>query len=425
MARIPFQDREFLLTYSTNVHPGETLDDLVRIIENDVAAVKRQVFPERAMGLNLRLGTRQIDALQEPPGRERLAGVLAAGDFFLFTVNGFPLRDFHAPRVKEQVYSPSWRDPARADYTIKIARALDALMPPNENENEQVGSISSLTGCFKPDGDSPEVHAAMAAQIARVVVELARIAEHSGREIVLGLEPEPFTTAETTPEFIAYYQDHLLPCSRTALATAGFAAEQCEQIARRHLGINVDLCHQAVEFEDIPASIKALEAAGIRLAGLHISAALRLDHPAENPEGLAALRSYDEPRYMHQTLGADAIRNGRVILRAVDLPELGDVPPRVACLKCHFHVPLFQAADGALATTADEITAPLSYVLDADLTRHISLETYTWNVIMASGAAGGAPGSESEQVAGVHDGIAREFKWVLDRVADKTRPGPE
>jgi sugar phosphate isomerase/epimerase len=405
VAHIPYQDRltgavrSFLLTYSTNVHPGESVDDLVRIVEQDVRAVKRQVFPDQPMGLNLRLGIQQIDALGSEAERARLAEAMQRTGTFLFTVNGFPLQDFHAPRVKEQVYAPSWADPGRAGCTIKIAHVLDALMP----EDETLGSISSLTGCFKPDGDSPERHALMAAQIARVVVELARIAEKSGREIVLGLEPEPFTTAETTPESIAYFQDHLLPRSREALTAAGFAQSRAEDLTRRHLGINLDLCHQAVEFEDIPRSVRDLEAAGIRLAGVHVSAALRVDSPVENEEGLHALRAYDEPRYLHQAMGVD--RSGGVVLRAVDLNRLGEVTGEVQALKCHFHVPLFQDPDAPLGTTAGEIEAPLKLILEKDLTRHVSLETYTWNILKQSGAAG------TEGLATVHDGIAREFAW--------------
>ena len=53
-----------------------------------------------------------------------------------------------------------------------------------------------------------------------------------------------------------------------------------------------DVCHQAVEFEDVAASVRALDAAGVRINKVHISCALQLDDPARNAEGRAALKQY-------------------------------------------------------------------------------------------------------------------------------------
>ena len=259
MARMAYNGHDFLLTYSSNVHPGESLEDLLRVIREDIATVKARAFTDQAMGLNLRLGMAQIDTLQDPAARAQLAETLADNGMFLFTVNGFPIRDFHAPRVKEDVYLPSWHEAPRADYTIGIAQILAELLP----DDVSYGSISSLTGCFQPTGDDKARHETMARETARVVVALATLADTSGREISLGLEPEPFTTAETTPEFIAYFNDHLLPHAILALVDTGRNQSDAETLARRHLGINLDLCHQAVEFEDCTESVKALEAAGM------------------------------------------------------------------------------------------------------------------------------------------------------------------
>jgi hypothetical protein len=78
-------------------------------------------------------------------------------------------------------------------------------------------------------------------------------------------------------------------------------------------------------------------------------------------------------------------------------------------------MPLFQEPQGALRTTADEIPPALHYALQRQLTRHIVVETYTWNVLLS----GKTP--EAEGVESVHDGIAREMRWcldVIDRMAE-------
>src|SRR5205814_6124709 len=109
---------------------------------------------------------------------------------------------------------------------------------------------------------------------------------------------------------------------------------------RTHLGVCYDVCHQAVEFEDVAASVRALDAAGVRINKVHISCALQLDDPARNVEGRAALKRYVEPRYLHQTM---ALAPDGVIARAVDLTEeLVDRPAgEVVAAKTwrvHFHV---------------------------------------------------------------------------------------
>jgi hypothetical protein len=97
-----------------------------------------------------------------------------------------------------------------------------------------------------------------------------------------------------------------------------------------------------------------------------------------------------------------------VVFSIADLHELGEVPPEVDTLRCHFHVPLFQPADGPLGTTAGEIRAPLSFILEKDLTRHVILETYTWAILKEDLARGG------QGIGSVHEGIARELRWCMD-----------
>ena len=63
-----------------------------------------------------------------------------------------------------------------------------------------------------------------------------------------------------------------------------------------------DVCHQAVEFEDVAASIRARTTAGVRINKVHISCALQLDDRVGTRRVATALRRYVEPRYLHQTL---------------------------------------------------------------------------------------------------------------------------
>jgi hypothetical protein len=81
------------------------------------------------------------------------------------------------------------------------------------------------------------------------------------RTVSLALEPEPACVLELTSETIAYFSDHLYaPPAVAERSQPGFSRPQAKQGRREHLGLVFDICHQAVEFEDIPGALGALKA---------------------------------------------------------------------------------------------------------------------------------------------------------------------
>ena len=60
-------------------------------------------------------------------------------DVYVLTVNAFPYGRFHGVAVKERVYDPDWRDPARVDYTKAVADRLGEWLP-----TDAPGSISTV-----------------------------------------------------------------------------------------------------------------------------------------------------------------------------------------------------------------------------------------------------------------------------------------
>src|ERR1043165_2048216 len=140
------------LSYSSNVHPAESLDDLTRTLHEYIAPISHSargagVPPAELASTNLRIGMKQADELlQHPPlpSNSALSDEIlkappspACAAFLheldetkldVISINAFPIRDFHAPRVKEQVYSPPWTDGGRSLYSLKIAKVLTHFM---------------------------------------------------------------------------------------------------------------------------------------------------------------------------------------------------------------------------------------------------------------------------------------------------------
>ena len=110
------------LTYCSNIHPGETLDEIEQVVRDRIPAVKQRVAPDRPFGIGLRLADRASGELARPGRLERFGELLARENLYVFTINGFPYGAFHKTRV-----DPSrWRErritrrPARAAWPSSL-----------------------------------------------------------------------------------------------------------------------------------------------------------------------------------------------------------------------------------------------------------------------------------------------------------------
>lgn len=374
------------LSYCTNVHPGRTLAEVE-------AGLDRYTVPvQKALGRPVGAGL----WLAEPVVREALVEPRRVGDFLrdrgltCYTLNAFPFGDFHRARVKEQVYLPDWADPQRTLYTTMCASILSSILPAGAE-----GSISTLPLGFKPFEHGEDFRNACIVHLLEVADALDQVSEKTGRTIRLAIEPEPFCLIETTPETIEFFDRLWQAAERIGMQDA----------ARRHLGVCYDVCHQAVEFEDAAESVRALDAAGIRINKVQISCALELADPA----GREALRPYIEPRYLHQTMARG--KDGR-IARAVDLNEalLSDPPAEFAGAspwRVHFHVPVSAERMGTIGTTRHVLGPALQAIAALDYAPHLEVETYTWDVL---------PGAQVDLVAGLTEEL-RATQALLDQLS--------
>ncbi len=194
------------LSYCTNIHPGESWDEIRGNLERYLPQVKRRVSPDAPFGVGLRLSAAAAQSLGDPVAREQFAAFLRHENLYVFTINGFPYGPFHGTRVKADVYLPDWRDARRLEYTNRLADLLASWLEPGA---DAAGSISTVPGAFKPN-------ALTAAAIDHIVDGLLHHAAHlvgieraTGRHIVLALEPEPCCLLETIAETVAFFRDHL------------------------------------------------------------------------------------------------------------------------------------------------------------------------------------------------------------------------
>lgn len=383
------------LTYCTNIHAGETLAEVTAGLARHLPEIKAGVAPAVPFGVGLRLGRAAADGLRAPGALESLKRFLAAGGYYVFTLNGFPYGAFHGRAVKEDAYRPDWSDPLRLEYTNLLADLLAELLPAGEE-----GTVSTVPCTFKPWAEGRL--AAIVEHLLRHVAHLVSLRERTGQTIALALEPEPCCYLETIEETVAFFEGHLYSRQAAArlAALAGISPAAAEAALRRHLGVCYDVCHAAVEFEDPAASIARLRAAGIAISKLQLSSALRVASlDADSARHLAA---FAEPVYLHQAVE----RSNGSLRRYLDLPQALAGAAAGAELRVHFHVPVFLEKMEHFGTTQAFLAEILRAHRENPISRHLEVETYTWDVLPAS-----------YRGAGLAAAIARELNWVQAQLA--------
>jgi sugar phosphate isomerase/epimerase len=387
------------LGYCTNIHPGETWDEIRGNVETHVREVKRVIAPDRPFGVGLRLSAAAARTLREPSTLAAFRAFLADSGLYVFTINAFPYGTFHGRVVKEAVYRPDWLEPERLAYSDDVAEILAGLVPAGGE-----GSISTVPGCFRDRLRSPDDMCDLGRALARHAVTLWRLRDSGRASIGIAIEPEPECAIETTPQAIRFLQEHVFggAGAETFRKATGLAGGRAETALRHHVGVCLDACHAAVEFERPADIVATLAAAGVRVLKLQVSAGLQIPRP--DRDALAALVPFAEAVYLHQVV----IRRGTVLTRVLDLPQalagarsedLGDE------WRIHFHVPLFHASFDRFASTQPFLTELLALQRRQPFTDHLEVETYTWDVLPAE--------LRRQPVA---DAIARELGWTIDQL---------
>lgn len=289
------------LTYCSNIHPGESWPEVRANFDRHVLAVRDRLRPPGAFGIGLRLSARAAQELAEPAALAEFRAYLARERLYVFTINGFPYGTFHGQRVKEEVYLPDWRDPERLRYTNRLADLMAALLPAEAGLD---GSVSSVPGAYKPALGGDADVALMVEHLLQHAAHLVALERTSGRRVALALEPEPHCFLETVAEVVDFFGRHLhsAAAARRLAALTGLDEAAAAQALRRHLGVCLDLCHAAVEFEDAPAALRRLAEAGIAVPKIQVSAGLRL--PTLDAAALQALcrqqiAGYKVPKEVH------------------------------------------------------------------------------------------------------------------------------
>jgi len=389
------------LTYSTLVHPGDDWEQMWASLTTYVPKVKARIAPNQRFGVSLRLSASSAQTLVNSAAeREKLKKFLGDNDMYLYTVNAFPYGAFKGTTVKEQVYEPDWRSEERTRYTTNVADVLADVC-----SSDIAPSIQSAPLGFKPRVTGDAVVASYTDHVLRVVAHLVALEARTGRTVTLALEPEPYCFLETTDETVEYFSHHLYSgaAAETLAKLAQIPISQAHGALRRHLGVVFDICHQAVEYENIPEALQKLVDAGIPIFKLQEAAALHV--PQVTQSIVDTLKRYSKTIYLTQTVEK---KNGKLtrFLNLEDAFAAWDKDPGPREWRTHFHVPVFLDDLGPFRTTRFAIEDALRFHKRKPLSRQLEIETYTWDVL-----------PENLKTGDIVDYVCRELDWVRGQLS--------
>lgn len=378
------------LAYCTNIHRGESWEEIFRALEKYTLGVKRRVCPDQPYAIGLRLGHEAALDLGRPQTLAAFRKWLERHDCYVFTINGFPYGKFHGTRVKEQVYTPDWTTPERLDYTNRLFDILGELVPEGID-----GSVSTVPVSFKAFIENDRQVKTARDQLWKCLEHIEKTSRRTGRQLHLGLEPEPLCYLETSEETVRFIEQ--MRQDRPG-----------DLRLNEHLGVNYDCCHLAVEFENPAEALGRFRQHHIRLSKMHFSSALKV-HPTS--EVRQALRSFLDEVYFHQVVARteDGSLKRYQDLDMALLEPAGLKPHLTEEWRIHFHIPLHARPTEIFGTTADHLTGAMD-VLKAypGMCSQIEMETYTWEVL--------PPDLRQRSVV---DQLVGEYEWTLTELRQR------
>lgn len=395
-------EQKFHLTYCSNIHPGESWAEVLANLKTYIPALKQRLAQSNSFGIGLRLSDLAARELLADEQLSRFQAWLHHEDLYVFTLNGFPYGGFHHRVVKDRVYAPDWSKSERLDYTLRLINILATLLPEGME-----GSISTLPLSYKPWWTDSialnNVYQTSTLHLAQLTAAMVKLQQTTGKLLHLALEPEPDGLIENTSEVIAFFQHWLLPVGGAWLANyLGISQGSAAAYLQEHVRVCYDTCHFAVEYESPQSTLAQLQANGIKIGKVQLSAALQIQIPSELAERqsiASQLQPFAESTYLHQVI--ERYPSGTLH----HYPDLITALPNFDRTmaeewRIHFHVPIFMEQYQVFQSTQKDL-ATLLTLLQSDVCQHLEIETYTWDVL--------PPAMKLDLLTS----IQREYEWVL------------
>ena len=393
-----FVNNKNQLTYCTNIHPGIDWETTFDSLKSHVPGIKKSVAGSEQFGLGLRLSNAASEELNTSDKLVEFKEWLTANGLYVFTMNGFPYGNFHNERVKDMVHAPDWTTRERLDYTKRLFEQLAFLIPEGMTGGISTSPIS-YKHWFNTEG---ALHAALvkgAENLTEIILQLYRLETQTGKYLHLDIEPEPDGLIENSDEVLHFFEAYLLPIAVPTLQER-LGKTAVVDLIYRYITVCYDICHFSLAYEEPRDTFEKFAKAGIAIGKIQVSAALKILAQEDNTGIWETLEAFNEPVYLHQVTEQ---KNGKVVTYN-DLPAILENKPDFKELRAHYHVPIFLEKYGSLESTQDHILKVLDVLREENVSEHLEIETYTWDVL------------PKDLKKDISESIIREINWLVEKL---------
>lgn len=396
-------NNKYHLSYCSNIHAADSWEDTFASLKKYIPAIKNKVSPDAPFGIGLRLSNLASVQLGLDENMHQFKKWLNRNNLYVYTINSFSYGSLHNKKVKDFVYAPDWTSLDRVAYTVRLAKQLAILLPPNV-----VGSISTCPISYKHWHFEDETLLnntlkKSADNLCKVVAELYKIEIETGKTLHLDLEPEPDGLLENSLDVINFFRGYLAPAAIEIFEEKlAINAEKAEFLIYNFVNVCYDVGHFSLAYEEPETTFKRFRQTGIKVGKIQMTSALKMVFETKEDQQKIwdTLSLFNAEMYLHQV--TELVDN-----KVVTYPDLRSIflnPKAAKELRAHFPVPIFLEKFGNVVSTQDHILKVMEYLKNHEVTDTIEVETYTWEVL------------PSELKTNLFDSITRELFWAKEKL---------
>lgn len=352
------------LTYCSNIFKEKNFDKLILKLSEYILFLKNKLN-KKEIGLGLCLSNRILNELFENNNFVYFKKWCKENCVYISSINGFVFKSFHKKKIKEFIYYPDWTSKKRIIYTKKIINMLNFF----DNKLNDF-SISTSPISFKKwinNKNKKYIYFISSFNFLPVINYLEDIYKIKNKLIHIDIEPEPGCFIENIKDYIYFYDFWLFPI-------LNFFLKIDKAVLKKYINLCYDICHFSVNYNNHLDIIRLIINNGIVIGKIQVSSALEIFSLDKNViEGLSFL---SKSKFLHQ----NSYLNENKIKKNLDLHYLFYNNFESARIHCHMPLYIDFYKDG-IKTTAYETKNILYYLLKNFSTKHIEIETYTYDML--------------------------------------------
>lgn len=410
---IKIKTSNFHLSYCTNIHKGESWNEVFTNIKKYTVNVKKLITRKKWFSIGLCLSNKSVKSLTKKNILKKFQKWLLKKYIYIQTINSFCFTNFHEKNIKQKIYNPNWGTYERYIFTKQIINIIKHTLLITTT-----GTISTVPLFYKYTIKTKKEKYIL---LQKSIINLMNILIHLkkiNKNISICMEPEPDCYLEKTSDVITFYNKRLYIHGNEYLQKNYKITKKInKQLIKKYIKVCYDICHFSLFKEKIQQTLSKFKKEKIDIGKIQLSSGLKTNEPKnyflKNNFFKKLNKITKKTPFLHQAYSTIINKNNTISSHYKDLfeikkrPLLEKKPIKMInkkIWKVHYHIPLYKSKHQNFKTTQKEISNLFRILLNSKkykIPTSIEIETYTWDNFKKS------------QKINLLTSIVNEYKYTL------------